>query len=51
MYGGGIYMGLFGGVLQFGWAIFHILVIVLQAYIFMMLTVAYLNQAHQVPDH
>jgi F-type H+-transporting ATPase subunit a len=51
MYGGGLAMGLFGGVLQFGWAIFHILVIILQAYIFMMLTVAYLNQAHQVPDH
>jgi F-type H+-transporting ATPase subunit a len=51
MYGGGWAMGLFGGVLQFGWAIFHILVIILQAYIFMMLTVAYLNQAHQVPDH
>jgi F-type H+-transporting ATPase subunit a len=47
MYGGGIAMGLFGGMLQIGWAIFHILVIILQAYIFMMLTVAYLNQAHQ----
>jgi len=30
------------------WAIFHILVIALQAYIFMMLTVAYLNMSHQV---
>lgn len=51
MYGGGLAMGLFGGVLQFGWAIFHILVIILQAYIFMMLTVAYLNQAHQTAEH
>lgn len=51
MYGGGLAMGVFGGVLQFGWAIFHILVITLQAYIFMMLTVAYLNQAHQTADH
>jgi F-type H+-transporting ATPase subunit a len=50
MYGGGWAMGLFGGVLQLGWALFHILVIILQAYIFMMLTVAYLNQAHQT-DH
>jgi len=29
------------------WAIFHILVIPLQAYLFMMLTIVYLNQAHQ----
>ncbi|MDC0933985.1 F0F1 ATP synthase subunit A, partial [Gammaproteobacteria bacterium] len=32
------------------WAVFHILVITLQAYLFMMLTIVYLNQAHQV-DH
>jgi F-type H+-transporting ATPase subunit a len=35
-------------VLSVPWAIFHILVITLQAYIFMMLTVAYLNMSHQV---
>ena len=29
------------------WALFHILVIALQAYIFMMLTVAYLNMSHE----
>ena len=29
------------------WAIFHLLVIPLQAYLFMMLTIVYLNQAHQ----
>jgi F-type H+-transporting ATPase subunit a len=51
MYSGGVLMGVFGGLLQFGWAVFHILVIILQAYIFMMLTVAYLNQAHQTPEH
>ncbi|MDT8428042.1 MAG: F0F1 ATP synthase subunit A [Pseudomonadales bacterium] len=33
--------------LHFGWAVFHILVITLQAYLFMMLTIVYLNQAHQ----
>lgn len=32
--------------LHFGWAVFHILVVTLQAYLFMMLTIAYLNQAH-----
>ena len=36
--------------LHFAWAVFHILVIKLQAYLFMMLTIVYLNQAHQV-DH
>jgi F-type H+-transporting ATPase subunit a len=31
------------------WAIYHILVIVLQAFIFMMLTIVYLSMAHE--DH
>ena len=30
-----------------GWAIFHILIILLQAFIFMMLTIVYLSQAHE----
>ncbi|HEX4985907.1 MAG TPA: F0F1 ATP synthase subunit A [Burkholderiales bacterium] len=30
-----------------GWSIFHILIVVLQAYIFMMLTVVYLAMAHE----
>lgn len=32
------------------WAIFHILVITLQAYIFMMLTIVYLSQMHESSD-
>ncbi len=32
--------------LHFAWAIFHILVVTLQAFIFMMLTIVYLSQAH-----
>jgi len=32
------------------WAIFHILVITLQAYIFMMLTIVYLGQSHESLD-
>jgi F-type H+-transporting ATPase subunit a len=36
--------------LHFGWALFHILVIVLQAYIFMMLTIVYLSQAHDTGE-
>ena len=38
---------LFGGVLSIGWAIFHILIVVLQAYIFMMLTIVYISMAHE----
>jgi len=33
--------------LHFGWAVFHLLVVTLQAYIFMMLTIVYLSQAHE----
>lgn len=38
---------IFGGVLNLGWAIFHILIVLLQAYIFMMLTVVYLAMAEE----
>jgi F-type H+-transporting ATPase subunit a len=34
-------------VLGLGWAIFHILIVVLQAFIFMMLTLVYIGQAHE----
>jgi F-type H+-transporting ATPase subunit a len=33
--------------LHFLWAVFHILIIVLQAFIFMMLTIVYLSLAHE----
>lgn len=46
MYGAGIGMGIFGGMLQFVWAVFHILIITLQAFIFMTLTIVYLDMAH-----
>lgn len=49
MLGAGFVLGALGGVLQIGWAIFHILVITLQAFIFMMLTIVYLSMAHE--DH
>ena len=47
MYGGGLVLGAFGGLLQLGWAIFHILIITLQAFIFMTLTIVYLDMASQ----
>ena len=34
-------------VLNLGWAIFHILIVLLQAYIFMMLTIVYIAMAHE----
>lgn len=34
-------------VLGLGWAIFHILIVVLQAYIFMMLTIVYIQMSHE----
>ena len=37
-----------GGVIAgTAWAIFHILIITLQAFIFMMLTLVYIGQAHE----
>jgi F-type H+-transporting ATPase subunit a len=50
MYGHNIVLDLGGGVLQLAWAIFHILIITLQAFIFMVLTIVYLDMAHQT-DH
>jgi F-type H+-transporting ATPase subunit a len=37
------------GMLQMGWAIFHVLIITLQAFIFMVLTIVYISMAHE--DH
>ncbi|HTT08682.1 MAG TPA: F0F1 ATP synthase subunit A [Gammaproteobacteria bacterium] len=41
---GGIFFSI---PLWVGWAIFHILIVVLQAYIFMMLTIVYISMAHE----
>jgi F-type H+-transporting ATPase subunit a len=43
-------LGLYQIPFHFGWAVFHILVITLQAFIFMMLTIVYLAQAHDKGD-
>jgi F-type H+-transporting ATPase subunit a len=43
----GIAGTVFGSILGLGWAIFHILIVLLQAYIFMMLTVVYISMAHE----
>lgn len=49
LYSAGLVWGGLALFLQLGWSIFHILVIVLQAFIFMVLTVVYLSMAHE--DH
>ena len=43
----GLGLNLAGITLSLIWAIFHILIVVLQAFIFMMLTVVYMNMAHE----
>lgn len=50
MFSGGLLFGVLGGFLQLGWAIFHILVITLQAFVFMVLTIVYMAMAHDVPE-
>lgn len=50
MYGAGMFLGLFAGVLQWAWAVFHVLVITLQAFVFMVLTVVYMAMAHEVSE-
>jgi len=48
MFSGGLsVVAVAGGGLQLVWAIFHILIITLQAFIFMVLTIVYLDMAHQ----
>ena len=42
----GILLPLMGIVAGTAWAVFHILIIVLQAFVFMMLTLVYIGQAH-----
>ena len=39
-----------GGILTLGWMLFHLLVITIQAFVFMMLSVVYLSMAHTVHD-
>ena len=43
----GIAGTIFSVLLGWGWAIFHILIVTLQAFIFMMLTVVYISLAHE----
>lgn len=40
-----------GGLMQFVWAAFHVIVITLQAFVFAVLTIVYLAQAHEAEAH
>jgi F-type H+-transporting ATPase subunit a len=44
---GGLLAGGAAGVLTWAWAVFHILIILLQAFIFMVLSVVYIAMAHE----
>jgi len=37
--------------LSLPWAIFHILIVTLQAFIFMVLTIVYMDMAYTVDEH
>ncbi len=46
LYSAGWAMAALGGVLQWAWAVFHVLIVLLQAFIFMVLTIVYMDMAH-----
>jgi F-type H+-transporting ATPase subunit a len=50
MFSGGVLTFLGGSVLQWAWALFHVLIITLQAFIFAVLTVVYMAQAYEVEE-
>ncbi|HAH81125.1 MAG TPA: F0F1 ATP synthase subunit A, partial [Gammaproteobacteria bacterium] len=50
-FGGGVVLALAGGLMQWAWAVFHVLIITLQAFLFAVLSVVYLAQAHDVDEH
>lgn len=51
MYSANMAIATLGIPLQLAWAIFHILIVTLQAFIFMMLTIVYLSIAYNKADH
>ena len=50
LFGAGAAFALVAGVLQWAWAVFHVLIITLQAFIFSVLTVVYMAQAYDVSE-
>ncbi|RZA04524.1 MAG: F0F1 ATP synthase subunit A [Moraxellaceae bacterium] len=50
MYGAGYLFAGFAGIIQIMWALFHILIIYLQALIFMILTIVYMSLSYQTEE-
>ena len=50
MYGAGYLFAGFAGLIQIMWALFHILIIYLQALIFMILTIVYMSLSYQTDE-
>jgi F-type H+-transporting ATPase subunit a len=50
LFGAGAAFALVAGVLQWAWAVFHVLIITLQAFIFSVLTIVYMAQAYDVSE-
>lgn len=50
MFGAGALFGVLAGALQWAWAVFHILIIALQAFVFMVLTIVYMGMAHDTEE-
>ncbi len=46
----GVALGILGIICGFAWTVFHLLIITIQAFIFMMLSVVYLSMAHESHD-
>ena len=51
MFSANLALALLGGALQWAWAVFHVLIITLQAFLFAVLSVVYLSQAHDAEGH
>ncbi|MEM7218358.1 MAG: F0F1 ATP synthase subunit A [Pseudomonadota bacterium] len=51
LFGAGIVWAGVAGLMQLVWALFHVLIISLQAFIFAVLTVVYMTQAHDHEEH
>ena len=46
LFSGGAIFFVVGGALQWVWAVFHVFIVTLQAFIFMILTIVYMDMAH-----
>ena len=51
MFSANLALAFLGGILQWAWAVFHVLIITLQAFLFAVLSVVYLSQAHDADGH